>query len=61
MMWNDLQEAFFILLGPFIQNILLPVFIAAGVLLALFMPLVRFWQPTEKVRVDAGWDRDRES
>jgi hypothetical protein len=53
-MWTDLQEAFFIVLGPFIQNILLPVFIAAGVLLALLMPLARFWEPTQKIELDTG-------
>ncbi|NJN95681.1 MAG: hypothetical protein HC875_17000 [Anaerolineales bacterium] len=59
-MWNDLQQTFFITLGPFIQNILLPVFIAAGVLLALLMPLARFWKPTEKIKLDPGWERDRD-
>lgn len=51
MMWADLQEAFVLLYGPFIQDILLPVFVAAGIVLAIVFPLSRFWEPTEKINL----------
>lgn len=57
-MWADVQETFFILLAPYIQNVLLPVFVAAGVILAFAMPLSRFWEPTQKVELP-GWERER--
>lgn len=40
-MWVDLQQTFLIVLGPFIQNILLPVFLAAVVAVAIILPVVR--------------------
>ena len=39
-MWNDLQEAFFLLLAPFAQNILFPLFLAAALVLSLILPLI---------------------
>lgn len=57
-MWADLQQAFYITLAPYVQDILLPVFIGLGIVLALVHPLSRFWRPTEKISLDAGWDRD---
>ena len=53
-MWPDLQQTFFIVLAPLLQNIIFPVFVAAGVLLAILMPLSRFWEPTQKIELDAG-------
>jgi len=46
-MWADLQETFYVTLGPFIGDLLLPVFIAAGLLLAMLMSTARFWRPRE--------------
>lgn len=40
-MWIDLQQAFLIVLGPFIQNLLLPVFLAAAVAAAIIIPVIR--------------------
>lgn len=56
-MWIDLQEAFYILFGEYLQNLLLPVFVASGVLLAIVNPLSRFWQPTDTIKLP-GWGRD---
>lgn len=53
-MWLDLQESFYILLAEYLQTILLPIFVAGGVTLALVYPLSRFWQPLDKVQLDAG-------
>lgn len=50
-MWADLQEAFYILFGPFIASILLPVFIAAGLLMAMLMATARFWRPKDHIEV----------
>lgn len=50
-LWPDLQETFFLLLGPFIAALLLPVFIGSGLLLAILMSFSRFWRPTEKLEV----------
>ena len=50
-LWPDLQETFFLLLGPFIAALLLPVFIGSGLLLAVLMSFSRFWRPTEKLEV----------
>lgn len=57
-MWIDLQQAFYLVFAEFLQSVVMPVFIASGVLLALINPLSRFWRPTEKISLDAGWDRD---
>jgi len=48
-MWPDLQETFYLLLGPFILSLLLPVFLVAGILLAALMSLSKFWRPLERV------------
>jgi hypothetical protein len=50
-LWPDLQETFFLLLGPFIASLLLPVFIGSGLLLAILMSFSRFWRPAEKMEV----------
>ncbi len=34
MLWQDLQEIFYIAVGPFFYYLLLPVFVAGGILLA---------------------------
>ena len=46
-MWADLQQAFYITFAPFIASILLPVFMAAGLLLAMLMATARYWRPKE--------------
>lgn len=48
-MWPDLQETFYLLLGPFILSLLLPVFLVAGILLAALMAVSKFWRPLERV------------
>lgn len=50
-LWPDLQETFFLLLGPFIASLLLPVFIGSGLLLAILMSFSRFWRPKEVIEV----------
>ena len=50
-LWPDLQEVFYLLLGPFIASLLLPVFIGAGLLLAVLMSFSRFWRPKEFLEV----------
>ena len=50
-MEQDLQQAFYILYGAYIAYLLLPVFIAAGLLLAALMTLARYWRPVEKVEI----------
>jgi hypothetical protein len=54
--WQDFQEAFYILFGPYLAGLLLPVFIAAGLLLAMLMSVAKFWRPIEKVEVT--WSRE---
>ncbi len=39
-MWNDMQEAFLLLLGPFVQNILFPLFLAGAIVISIVMPLI---------------------
>lgn len=48
-LWPDLQQTFYLLMGPYIAYLLLPVFIASGLLLAILMSFSRFWKPRPKV------------
>lgn len=50
-LWPDLQETFYLLLGPYLAGLLLPVFIGSGLLLAVLMSFSRFWRPREQVDV----------
>lgn len=50
-MWADMQEAFYITFSPFIASILLPLFIAGGLLLAMLMATARFWRPKDQMEV----------
>lgn len=50
-LWLDLQETFYLLFGPYIAGLLLPVFIGSGLLLAILMSFSRFWRPVEKVEL----------
>jgi hypothetical protein len=50
-LWPDLQETVYLLLGPFIASLLLPVFIGSGLLLAILMSFSRFWRPKEVLEV----------
>ena len=52
MLWADLQEVFYILLGDFIARLLLPVFIAAGLLLSILMSIAKFWRPPMQVEIN---------
>jgi hypothetical protein len=49
-LWADLQETFYITMGPFLGYLLLPAFVAAGMLLAILMSVSRFWRPMPKVQ-----------
>lgn len=51
MLWADLQEAFYLLLGPYIVGLLLPLFVSAGIVLAVVMAGARWWRPLEKVAI----------
>ena len=56
---SDLQQAFFLLVGPFLLYFLLPVFLGGGLLLALLMATARFWRPRETVDVNVvDWNRE---
>lgn len=50
-LWPDLQETFYLLFGPYIAGLLLPVFIAAGLMLAILMSFSRLWRPVQKVEL----------
>jgi 4-amino-4-deoxy-L-arabinose transferase-like glycosyltransferase len=55
-LWLDLQETFYILFGPYIAGILLPVFIAGGLVLAILMSFSRYWRKPEKVEIARNRD-----
>ena len=57
MLWADLQEVFYILLGDFIARLLLPVFIAAGLLLSILMSIAKFWRPAQPVEI-TNWKQE---
>lgn len=50
-LWPDLQETFYLLLGPYIASLLLPVFIGSGLLIAILMSFSRLWRPKEVIEV----------
>ena len=60
MLWSDIQEAFYIIFSPFIVGVVLPLYIAAGVILAVLMAAQRFWRPLSRVIaiVRQGQDTD---
>lgn len=43
MLWQDLQELFFISMGPFFYYLLLPVIVAGGVLLAMVNAIAKIF------------------
>lgn len=55
MLWSDIQETFYIIFGPFIVGVVLPLYIAAGVILAVAMAAQRFWRPLERIK--AVWSQ----
>ncbi len=55
-MWIDLQEAFYLALGPFIVSILLPLFVGGGLVTAAIMVTSRFWQRRQKIDVVLSHD-----
>jgi len=55
-MWIDLQEAFYLALGPFIVSILLPLFVGGGLVAAAIMVTSRFWQRRQKIDVVLSHD-----
>jgi hypothetical protein len=57
MIWADLQEVFYILLGDYIARLLLPVFITAGLMLSILMTLEKFWRPPVKTEI-TNWRQD---
>jgi len=50
-MWADLQETFYLCLGPLIVGLILPLFISAGIILAILMAISWLWRPLEQVMV----------
>lgn len=50
-MWADLQEAFFLVMGPLIVGLILPVFGGAGIIIAVLMAVQQLWRPLQRVRV----------
>lgn len=54
MLWADLQEAFYLLLGPYIVGLLLPIFGATCIVLAVLMAAAKYWRPLERVAVIWG-------
>lgn len=56
LMWADLQETFYLTMGPFIGYFLLPVFMGSGAVVAVFMALSRYWHRPEKVILVKGDD-----
>jgi hypothetical protein len=56
---TDIQQAFYLVVGPYITGFLLPVVLGSGLLLALLMATARFWRPRETVDVNVvGWERE---
>lgn len=49
MMEQDIQQVFYIVVAPYLAGLLFPVFIAAGLMLAMLMSVSKFWRPVEKV------------
>ena len=50
-LWLDLQEGFYILFGPFLASIVLPLFVGAGLVVAVLMATARYWRPKETINV----------
>jgi hypothetical protein len=46
MLWQDLQELFFISMGPFFYHVFLPVLVAGGVLMAIVNAIVTIFRPS---------------
>lgn len=57
-MWTDLQETFYLIFAPFIVGLILPLFVAAGVILAVLMSVERFWRPIARVKAIWGSSND---
>lgn len=56
-MWVDLQQAFYILLGPMVVEMILPLFVAAGIILALLLAVGRYWRAPVTIEM-RGWKRE---
>ena len=52
MPWDDLQQIFYILVADYVQYILLPLFLAGSLLVAMLMTVAKYWQPAKKVKID---------
>lgn len=50
-MWSDLQESFYLTLGPLIIGLILPLFGGAGIVIAILMSISWFWRPLDRVRI----------
>jgi len=50
-LWSDLNEAFYVVYGPFLVYVILPVFLGAGLVYAGVMLTSRFWR--KKPHVEA--------
>lgn len=56
MLWADLQEAFYIVMGPFVAYLLLPTFVGSGFVLASLMIVSNRWKVRDPQPVT--WERD---
>jgi hypothetical protein len=44
-MWQDLQELFYIAMGPFFYYVFLPVLVAGGVLMSIVKAVITMFRP----------------
>lgn len=51
-LWSDLNESFYVVFGPFLVYVILPIFMGAGFVYAGVMLTSRFWR--KKARVEAN-------
>ncbi len=47
----DLQETFYILFGPYIVYVVLPLWGGIGIVLAVLLAVQNFWRPLSRIRV----------
>ena len=55
-MWADLQETFYLCLGPLIVGLILPVYVGVGILLAVAMAVQWLWRPIQRVVMIGRWN-----
>lgn len=47
MLWQDLQELFYISMGPFFYYVFLPVLVAGGLLMAIVNAVITIFRPPQ--------------